>query len=696
MAILFPETPPASTAPEVARLFRLFRQLPDAEYAVWHRLTIHPEPGPDFWIRGRDGRTLLIKVAALTAAGARVFGEAGLFSEGLSRPAEAEHRALAAFTARHFAGWPEAAAKLPAAVVFPNLDEPDLARLRALAEIPPGVVWAGRERLTAQAFPRWLAEAAGQPLAEAEIARVREAFTPEVVIPAALTVRVDGAARDRRRQTRELVERYTTARLTPFLLDYDQERALKSDLDLPDEARATVNDFNLRLVNGVAGSGKSLIVVYRAMLLRRLYPHKPILALTHNQPLIHDLQARYQALNPDGQPVQWLTFYQWCRRLWPDGRPFRQPIGLHAKEKLITQVWHTHLADTPISERMLLDEIDWCKDRLIFSRDEYLAADRAGRGFALTEAQRHRLYTAFEAYQAELNRRRRMDWGDVPRQIWRWLQAGELKLPQYDAILVDEAQFFAPLWFELIKRAVRPGVGHLFLVADPRQGFLKRRQSWATVGLEVRGRAHRLKKSYRTTREILDFATLLYRTRLPDDDDDIVPPDLMEMPGGAFPDVIPLTSEQDEVTRVVNEVERLVQAGLPRRHILIIHADWRGQERLLERLRQKLGSAAVVDPKAAAADAVRVCTLNAVTGLESPIVFLCGVHQLFEQEQSLRLSDEERAELIRDNTRKLYMALTRAGQRVVLTYVGDLPPALAACRPARDAAQLADEESTRT
>jgi hypothetical protein len=28
------------------------------------------------------------------------------------------------------------------------------------------------------------------------------------------------------------------------------------------------------------------------------------------------------------------------------------------------------------------------------------------------------------------------------------------------------------------------------------------------------------------------------------------------------------------------------------------------------------------------------------------------------------------AELIRDNTRKLYMAITRAGQRLVLTYVG--------------------------
>lgn len=50
------------------------------------------------------------------------------------------------------------------------------------------------------------------------------------------------------------------------------------------------------------------------------------------------------------------------------------------------------------------------------------------------------------------------------------------------------------------------------------------------------------------------------------------------------------------------------------------------------------------------------------------IVFLVGLRLLFEEEQSLRLSDEEREELIWDNTRKLYMAATPAGQRLVLTF----------------------------
>ena len=75
----------------------------------------------------------------------------------------------------------------------------------------------------------------------------------------------------------------------------------------------------------------------------------------------------------------------------------------------------------------------------------------------------------------------------------------------YDFVLVDEAQFFAPIWFEIIKLILKPN-GHLFMVADPTQGFLKRGQSWLASGLNVRGRTSRLEKCYRTTREILDFA----------------------------------------------------------------------------------------------------------------------------------------------------------------------------------------------
>lgn len=67
-------------------------------------------------------------------------------------------------------------------------------------------------------------------------------------------------------------------------------------------------------------------------------------------------------------------------------------------------------------------------------------------------------------------------------------------------------------------------------------------------------------------------------------------------------------------------------------------------DQLLDRLRREFGLVSVVDPKdTRKGDHIRVVTLSAATGLESPIGFLCGKHQLYEEEQSLRLSEDEHA-----------------------------------------------------
>jgi superfamily I DNA/RNA helicase len=172
---------------------------------------------------------------------------------------------------------------------------------------------------------------------------------------------------------------------------------------------------------------------------------------------------------------------------------------------------------------------------------------------------------------------------------------------------------------------------------------------------------------------------LFYRTRISQEseEEDILAPDLLNMPAGAVPQLIQLASWQDEIARVTNEVVDLVRRDFPRQHILILHANWNGVKNLIHAICQKLGRHAAADPKFDyPGNYIRVTTLNAGAGLESPIVFLVGLHQLFEEEHSLRISDEEREELILENTRKIYMAITRAGQRLIFTYVGGCPEIL--------------------
>ena len=138
-------------------------------------------------------------------------------------------------------------------------------------------------------------------------------------------------------------------------------------------------------------------------------------------------------------------------------------------------------------------------------------------------------------------------------------------------------------------------------------------------------------------------------------------------------EIIPLQERIETVT----DTPDLEEVYNTECHLLLFHTDGQGVRSLIQAIDERLGKNAALDPKDTyPGDYIRVTTLNAGAGLESPIVFLAGLRQLFEEEQSLRLSDEEREILIRDNTRKLYMAVTRAGQRLVLTYAGELPDVL--------------------
>ncbi len=488
----------------------------------------------------------------------------------------------------------------------------------------------------------------------------------EVVVPAEMTVRPP-------------IERRMQAGLTDYLLDYDQEAAVKSDLELPADDQVLPGDLRLNIINGVAGSGKTLILSYRLRILYHLYPNKKFLVLTHNRPLNRDMEGRFARLEGcSPKSIEWRTFNGWCYHHWPKEQKWIEPLKLSARRKVIEEIWRGHLQNSKISPHMFQSEVDWMKDQVPLSRAEYLSADRRGRGFPLNAEQRQRVFDTSQAYQLSLEKRGAVDWGDVPKLLWQLSENGQVEFPKYDIILVDEAQFFAPLWMRLIQKLLDLRNGHLFLVADPTQGFLGRGASWKSLGLDARGHIHSLRHSYRTTREIMQFATLLYRLRLTEEkDEDILVPDLLNMPNGAFPQIITLTSPQDEIARVANEVINLVKQGFPRKHLLLLHRDGWGVKNLIQAIDDRLGKNEALDPKDNyPGDYVRVTTINAGAGLESPIVFLVGLRLLFEEEQSLRLSDEEREGLIRDNTRKLYMAATRAGQRLVLTYSGELPKVL--------------------
>lgn len=669
MSRILPDPLVGQAPPGVLRVHRELKAIPGDDFTIWVALPLPAEVvRPEFLIVHKDRTAVLLAVSSAGPSDATETAHGGLFAPGGDREgfANAERALVKEFIRRATGRNQTHAEGVFGLVAFPHIDQ---ATLEAIFPGNPhdGIYFLGQEHLKAEPLAECLRQFAGHGEAEVEV--LRSCFAPESVVPSQFTMR-------------GRMDRNVSASLTHRLLDYDQEAWSKQKLRLAGDAAVVAEDApaygSAALVTGVAGSGKSLVLLFRACTQARLDPAGRSLVLTHNRALRHELEARFGDL---GRPpnVDWETFSSWAWTSLARSGIRLSMIQYRQRDELIEEaarsVW------SQITARridFLGEEFDWMQDRDIRSLEDYLKVERAGRGVRLASESRKSVFSAYTSYRQKVAERNGEDWSGLGARFWREIESGKVKTETYDYIYIDEAQFFAPVWFNCVKRALRPGTGRLLLAADPTQGFLKRRASWTASGLDLRGRSTRLRRSYRNARPILEFARNFYLSRLADDEsEDLNLPEDRELesaPPGENPQLALVTSRQDEVARVANEIKTFLEAGGAADAVLVLVADGRATTGVRDFLSNHLGSHRVTDAREAnQIGRIRVSAVDAATGLESPIVFVLGAAELLSVEDDLQLNPEQRGELVKDNTRRLYMAFTRAGMRLVVTWIGPLP-----------------------
>ncbi|GAB2862898.1 hypothetical protein GCM10027277_34370 [Pseudoduganella ginsengisoli] len=484
--------------------------------------------------------------------------------------------------------------------------------------------------------------------------------------------------------TRRHFNRDNTATLQRYFLDVQQESAAKQDLLLPQGQAATIRDHALpqeqaaisrdiavRLVNGVAGSGKTLIALSRALLLAELHPQQRILVLIHNAPVVADVNAQLRRIREgSGLPanLEINTFSAWVHRQWRNvhQRYPHMPPNSRMVEELI-QHFRSGYPELRLPVRRLREELDFINESLITSEAQYCHASRSGRGFALRPAERNAVWALHGAVTASLRAQGMSLWSALPLDISQ--SEDRHRLEKYHHVLMDEAQFCAPSWFHMVRLAMHPG-SSLFLCADPNQGFMKSRLSWKSVGLDVAGRTRKLRKSYRTTQANLASASMILSRHTQGDPEDFLVPDLDGMEPGVKPALVYTDSPQDAVDRLVNELGACVQDGrFALSDLLVIYGDQVQKTLLYGRLCQRFGAGSVwwlnksdqrkAPPGGVRRSHLRLANLDTATGLEAGVVFLIGVEKLLAVGRYAGVDLEE-------NARKLYMAMTRAGLRLVV------------------------------
>jgi hypothetical protein len=222
------------------------------------------------------------------------------------------------------------------------------------------------------------------------------------------------------------------------LLDDDPQHTTSIDtvpdlvriMDLQQEQLARSLGEGHRVIHGAAGSGKTMILVYRVQFLAQVL-QKPILVLCYNV----SLAARLEQMIKDkglSQRVTVRNFHGWCR------------------DQLT--LYHAPL---PQSDN------DKYSDQLVYN-------------------------------------------------VIQGVELGQIPAAQYGAVLIDEGHDFQPEWLNLMAKMIDEQTKSLLLLYDDAQSIYgnshRPKFSFASVGIQARGRTSILRVNYRNTAEVLALA----------------------------------------------------------------------------------------------------------------------------------------------------------------------------------------------
>lgn len=657
---MLPNTAPESLQGHLAKVWRQLKAIDDDDLVCRISFKIDDPKHPDFLLIYKDQAAFLLAVSEMTSESLEDYFQMNFLNgEDLIKHILKGSNSLELFT-KDVLQQLGASGDVPIQqwILFPNASDAVVTRVKRSWRGTP-FQFIGMEGCRSDALKAGIQAVGDKVLSEKALNLTVGCFAPESAIPSGWVTC----------KSKSTVDVDNTQQLD-FFLDYNQEEAMKRDLELSGEAFKAASAGKLRVVTGTAGCGKTLILLFRARLSASLYDNHKVLVLMHNKPLRTDLANRAKELGLAGK-IEWRTFYSWIHSMMKF-----DIISKRERDDFIKHEANATGIEKQLTLKFLLEEFEWISDNgpELISLKWYLESSRRGRRRPLKERQRREVYSVYSKYRRMLIEKKKDDWPVAPRTFLKKLQEGKLTVKKYHTIYIDEAQFFAPVWFKCIRAALDEEHGRLFMAADPTQGFLRSGQSWAQImGGDMRGRSQRLEKPYRNSREIMQLARNFYKSRAIVEEEEVnLPSDqsIRRMPSHGEPTFVK-TDGRSALHAIVEQIRQLLQSRKNMGDILFIDASGFGEKTQLELLKKhfpgKIVSAALANDRSK----MRVTTIGACTGIESPVVVLVGLDRLLEAEESLSLDSIEREDLTKQNTKKVFVAITRAAQKLVVIYKND-------------------------
>ena len=457
----------------------------------------------------------------------------------------------------------------------------------------------------------------------------------------------------------------------------------------PSQRRLVERNWNgpVRVLGG-AGTGKTVVAMHRARWLAKSLPEgRRILFTTFTRNLAADIEHNLRAIctQEEMERIEVVNLDRWVQRLLR-GKGYRFRLSFERHK----DAWGEVMAKKPLGlglpDRFFRDEWEQViQANGVESKEEYLRVARTGRDVRLNRATRAEVWRVLEEYRAQLAERGVMEAADCYRAAAALLERERSdaaaktasRSEDFASVIVDEAQdMVAPAW-RLIRGIVPVGPNDLFVVGDAHQRIYSRnRIVLGRCGVDIRGRARKLRLNYRTTEETRRWASGLL-DRHPIDDLDGGSDDhrgVHSVTHGPEPRTKHFRNRDEQAAWLVHHLHDLSRREGSLRGICVVartrhERDAVGEELMEAGLPLERLEAESPDDSA---EGVRLATMHRVKGLEFDHMVIASANESFLPLAAAVPEDDGPARAAAETSERalLHVAATRAKKDVAVLSFG--------------------------
>lgn len=453
-------------------------------------------------------------------------------------------------------------------------------------------------------------------------------------------------------------------------------------------------------LSGGAGTGKTVVLLHRARMLARRDPAARVVLTTFTRNLADSLQRDLRLLDGSLAPADALGFAgvfvtgvdaaasQVLGAASPvarsaaveavlgvrGNRATRRTADAHgAWRDAIAAVGSALPADLRSSAFFAAEYASVVLPNRVASRDAYLRIRRPGRGVALGRHQRGVVWDVISAYRSSAAVQGTVDFGEVCAIAAELGSAAAARVA--DHVLVDERQDLTPAQWQFLRSLVAEAPDDLFIADDSQQRIYGQPVVLGRHGIRIVGRSRRLSLNYRTTEQVLRFASsVLAGIEYVDLDEELTDDcGYRSARSGPPPTRVSVASLDDELNRAAEHVRVWLEAGVQPDAIGILARDQRTVDVVARGFEERAVSVRQVTRSAATGKHPQLMTMHRAKGMEFSRVLIFGVDaELVPAAYLLRnVPEGERPDLLQRERSLFYVASTRARDELVVMWEGE-------------------------